>query len=160
MPEYLQKRFGGKRIRIYYAVEQLALAIISGISVSLNSDPFTIYALSFLQLRCLEFHKLLIDLLHLSDDSIFYISSLSVHLYDHGRRHERLCTGVIDTTSVPVYLLIQPPGPHTLKYMNSRKYSVLTNWHCRHSQFSSPAVQLYKKCLELELFSIWRVGLN
>lgn len=32
MPEYLQKRFGGKRLRIYYSIIQLLLSIISGIS--------------------------------------------------------------------------------------------------------------------------------
>ncbi len=35
MPEYLRKRYGGKRLRIYYAVVSLALNIISGISVNL-----------------------------------------------------------------------------------------------------------------------------
>ena len=34
MPEYLSKRFGGRRLRIYYAIVSLALSILSGISVS------------------------------------------------------------------------------------------------------------------------------
>lgn len=32
MPEYLQKRFGRKRIRVYYAITQLCWSVISGIS--------------------------------------------------------------------------------------------------------------------------------
>lgn len=38
MPEYLAKRYGGKRLRIYYAIVSLSLAIISGISVSVRID--------------------------------------------------------------------------------------------------------------------------
>ena len=36
MPEYMKKRFGGRRLRVYYALVQLVLAILTGISVSLS----------------------------------------------------------------------------------------------------------------------------
>ena len=36
MPEYLQKRFGGKRIQIYLSVLALLLYVFTKISVSIN----------------------------------------------------------------------------------------------------------------------------
>ncbi len=37
MPEYLKKRYGGKRLRIYNAIIQVVMAILTGISVSIIS---------------------------------------------------------------------------------------------------------------------------
>jgi hypothetical protein len=37
MPEYLKKRYGGKRLQVYFAITQLALSILSGVSVSHHS---------------------------------------------------------------------------------------------------------------------------
>ena len=36
MPEYLKKRFGGRRIRTYMAVLSLIMYVLRNISVSLN----------------------------------------------------------------------------------------------------------------------------
>ena len=38
MPEYMKKRYGGHRLRVFYAIVQLVLTILTGISVS-----FTIF---------------------------------------------------------------------------------------------------------------------
>ena len=38
MPEYLRKRFGGQRIRVYLSVLALLLSIFTKISVSKKSD--------------------------------------------------------------------------------------------------------------------------
>ena len=38
MPEYLKHRYGGVRIRVYFAIIQLILAGLLGISVSESSN--------------------------------------------------------------------------------------------------------------------------
>ncbi len=57
MPEYLRKRFGGQRIRIYLSVLALLLYVFTKISVSLEQIHFrggTHHA--YIILKCLEIH--------------------------------------------------------------------------------------------------------
>jgi sodium/glucose cotransporter 9 len=42
MPEYLKKRFGGKRLRVYYAIVQLVLIILSGVSAEVYAGALFI----------------------------------------------------------------------------------------------------------------------
>lgn len=42
MPEYLKKRFGGKRLRVYYAIVQLTLIILSGVSAEIYAGALFI----------------------------------------------------------------------------------------------------------------------
>lgn len=42
MPEYLKKRYGGKRLRVYYAIVQLTLIILSGVSAEIYAGALFI----------------------------------------------------------------------------------------------------------------------
>jgi len=42
MPEYLKKRFGGKRLRVYYAIVQLTLIILTGVSAEVYAGALFI----------------------------------------------------------------------------------------------------------------------
>lgn len=46
MPEYLKKRFGGTRLRVYNACIQLALSVLTGISVGNHGNSGNVVMIS------------------------------------------------------------------------------------------------------------------
>lgn len=79
MPEYLKKRFGGQRIRVYLSVLSLFLYVFTKISVS--HPPFQLCASIFTLLKMTCFPPLLPTQADMFSGAIFINQALGLNIY-------------------------------------------------------------------------------